>query len=306
MPRKLTVHEVLSALEDEEFFEADIFIEPPADLNYSDEDSADEEHPSINNFSARQLNSFAEATIRHGIIKKTISNDSDCDSVLFDDAVDSSNNVQLATLDTEVTSSLSQNHEPQIKKCVGKTVNRTIKASSSNNNKKTEATINKGTRSSNRNNKNTETKTTNEPTKPVVTMKVGKRLAQDSPTQSVTAKRSNVQALVNRKVAATTNKANSRKQRTWINRSISSNSGAIFAMCITDVILWLVHLSVSLWADRKLLQKRVPDAIRKHGQHYISASPTQRRCAMCGLKVRKLCRVCNVALHMECFSVFHT
>lgn len=52
---------------------------------------------------------------------------------------------------------------------------------------------------------------------------------------------------------------------------------------------------------------RVPIEIRTDGiRHYIEAISTQRRCAVCGLKVKKQCTKCNVGLHINnCFTEFH-
>ena len=55
------------------------------------------------------------------------------------------------------------------------------------------------------------------------------------------------------------------------------------------------------------LSKRVPEPVcLDRRDHYISSSGTQCRCAVCGRKVRKECKKCNVGLHIECFSLFHT
>jgi len=53
------------------------------------------------------------------------------------------------------------------------------------------------------------------------------------------------------------------------------------------------------------LSRRVPQEVRSGTNHYIRSSGTQRRCAVCGLKVRRECTKCNVGLHIECFPRFH-
>jgi len=56
----------------------------------------------------------------------------------------------------------------------------------------------------------------------------------------------------------------------------------------------------------KELSVRVPQEVRSDGvDHYIKSSGTQRRCAVCGKKVRKQCMKCDAGLHMECFVKFH-
>ena len=56
----------------------------------------------------------------------------------------------------------------------------------------------------------------------------------------------------------------------------------------------------------KPLDVRVPRDIRHDGKdHFLASNHTQRRCAVCGLKVRKICKKCDVGLHMECFESFH-
>jgi hypothetical protein len=56
----------------------------------------------------------------------------------------------------------------------------------------------------------------------------------------------------------------------------------------------------------KSLDKRVAEEIRTDNiSHYIEAINFPRRCAVCGKKVRKQCRKCNVGLHIECFVDFH-
>ena len=56
----------------------------------------------------------------------------------------------------------------------------------------------------------------------------------------------------------------------------------------------------------KGLDERVPLELRTDSTgHYIQSNGTQRRCAVCGLKVRKICQKCNFGLHMDCFVTFH-
>lgn len=62
--RNLTVHDVLNRLEEEGFFEADIYLTPPGDGQLSDEDSGDEEEGGeINNLNHRQLLAEGEGRI---------------------------------------------------------------------------------------------------------------------------------------------------------------------------------------------------------------------------------------------------
>ena len=57
-------------------------------------------------------------------------------------------------------------------------------------------------------------------------------------------------------------------------------------------------------ARRRL--NRVPDAVRLDGRnHFIHPIATQRRCANCGKKSKRICSKCNVALHDTCFIDFH-
>lgn len=56
----------------------------------------------------------------------------------------------------------------------------------------------------------------------------------------------------------------------------------------------------------KELSRRVPLEVRTDNlDHYIESNGTQRRCAVCGKKVRKQCAKCDVGLHMDCFVAFH-
>lgn len=57
----------------------------------------------------------------------------------------------------------------------------------------------------------------------------------------------------------------------------------------------------------KHLDKRAPEEIRSDRvDHFIESISTQRRCAVCGVKVKKQCSKCNVGLHLDtCFATFH-
>ena len=55
------------------------------------------------------------------------------------------------------------------------------------------------------------------------------------------------------------------------------------------------------------LSRRVPLEVRfDNTGHFVQSSGTQRRCAVCGLKVRRQCTKCDVGLHINCFVTFHT
>jgi hypothetical protein len=78
--RRYKVHEVLSMLEDDsEFTEATMFITPPVDQDCSDEDSADDECGTANNFTRRQLEASAEVTIRKGNTRIRFGNSDESD-----------------------------------------------------------------------------------------------------------------------------------------------------------------------------------------------------------------------------------
>ncbi len=53
--------------------------------------------------------------------------------------------------------------------------------------------------------------------------------------------------------------------------------------------------------------KRVPIDIRTSGNHYIERTNNgkQRKCAICKKNARKECTICNVGLHVGCFSKWH-
>ena len=55
----------------------------------------------------------------------------------------------------------------------------------------------------------------------------------------------------------------------------------------------------------KHLNQREPVEVRMAGNHYFEAINTQRRCAVCDMKVKKQCWKCNVGLEMECFQTFY-
>ncbi|CAG9822201.1 unnamed protein product [Phaedon cochleariae] len=65
--RYLTTKDLIDIVEDENFYEADIFITPPNDGADSEEDSEDEETPAanINHLSGRQLEAEAVGRIRN-------------------------------------------------------------------------------------------------------------------------------------------------------------------------------------------------------------------------------------------------
>jgi hypothetical protein len=81
---RLTVDEVLAQLEDEEFWQADIYITPPNNGTATDEDSADEDGGTVNNLSGKQLDSSAVATVRIGgermLLGKVSENQLDADN----------------------------------------------------------------------------------------------------------------------------------------------------------------------------------------------------------------------------------
>ena len=56
----------------------------------------------------------------------------------------------------------------------------------------------------------------------------------------------------------------------------------------------------------KAIKGRVPSDIRTDGiNHFLESSGTQRRCGVCGLKTRRICRKCDIGLHQECLASFH-
>ena len=42
------------------------------------------------------------------------------------------------------------------------------------------------------------------------------------------------------------------------------------------------------------------------GSHFVAVIQTQRRCALCGKKVKRICSRYDVLLHDACFEIFHT
>jgi len=64
----LSAHQVLLQLEEEKYFDrADIFITPPVNANFTDEDSDDEDAGcDIDHLSKRQLEAEAECTVHSG------------------------------------------------------------------------------------------------------------------------------------------------------------------------------------------------------------------------------------------------
>jgi hypothetical protein len=70
----------------------------------------------------------------------------------------------------------------------------------------------------------------------------------------------------------------------------------------------VVDIPRSLPAHRTAcIQRRCPNDVRFDGtEHFIGRNPTQLRCAVCGKKVYKKCLKCNIGVHVECFSKFHT
>ncbi|CAG9133854.1 unnamed protein product [Plutella xylostella] len=80
--KTLNVNEIISQLEEDDyFFAADIFITPPDKWQNSDEDSGDEEFPSINNLSRNQLLTEAELRVTRSsqsessIVKELVENE---------------------------------------------------------------------------------------------------------------------------------------------------------------------------------------------------------------------------------------
>jgi len=56
----------------------------------------------------------------------------------------------------------------------------------------------------------------------------------------------------------------------------------------------------------KAVEGRVPSDIRTDGiNHFLESSGTQRRCGVCGLKTRRICRKCDIGLHQDCLASFH-
>ena len=50
------------------------------------------------------------------------------------------------------------------------------------------------------------------------------------------------------------------------------------------------------------VKDRVPSDVRTDkANHFLESSGTQRRCGVCGLKARRICRKCDIGLHKNCF-----
>ncbi|XP_070173741.1 piggyBac transposable element-derived protein 3-like [Littorina saxatilis] len=64
LPRRMNVHDVLSQLEEDGFFNAAVYITPPGDGELSDEDSGEEDGGGqVNNLNRRQLHAEAEGVV---------------------------------------------------------------------------------------------------------------------------------------------------------------------------------------------------------------------------------------------------
>ena len=76
----------------------------------------------------------------------------------------------------------------------------------------------------------------------------------------------------------------------------------------------LSYLSKPCSSNRKrsgrknsISEGRVSKAIRlDEGNHLVQPIATQRRCAKCGKKTKRICTRCQVPLHDKCFQEFHT
>ena len=60
--------------------------------------------------------------------------------------------------------------------------------------------------------------------------------------------------------------------------------------------------------QRSILRRgRVSEEVRyDSGSHFVAVIQTQRRCALCGKKVKRICSRYDVLLHDACFDIFHT
>ena len=60
--------------------------------------------------------------------------------------------------------------------------------------------------------------------------------------------------------------------------------------------------------QRSILRRgRVSEGVRyDSGSHFVAVIQTQRRCALCGKKVKRICSRYDVLLHDACFEIFHT
>ena len=93
------------------------------------------------------------------------------------------------------------------------------------------------------------------------------------------------------------------------------NKGENFTLLETRRRLTLALLSKTWSSNRHrpgpqkniLRRGRVSEEVRyDSGNHFIAVIQTQRRCAQCGKKVKKICCRCDVSLHDACFETFHT
>ena len=56
-----------------------------------------------------------------------------------------------------------------------------------------------------------------------------------------------------------------------------------------------------------LTRGRVSEEVRyDSGSQFVAVIQTQRRCAQCGKKVKRICSRYDVPLHDACFEIFHT
>ena len=60
--------------------------------------------------------------------------------------------------------------------------------------------------------------------------------------------------------------------------------------------------------QRNILRRgRVSEEVRyDSGSYFVAVIQTQRRCAQCGKKVKRICSRYDVPLHDACFEIFHT
>ena len=72
----ITVNDILSALEDDDFNAADIYLTAPDDGAGSDEDSGGEDDVTPNNLSGKQLNAAGVAVIHRKFTEKEVVGDS--------------------------------------------------------------------------------------------------------------------------------------------------------------------------------------------------------------------------------------
>lgn len=56
-----------------------------------------------------------------------------------------------------------------------------------------------------------------------------------------------------------------------------------------------------------IICSKVPDAVRFDGQlHYPGDADRQLRCSVCKKNTKKMCKKCNIGIHLQCFEQFHT